>query len=304
MVGVDRRLVYERQPVDADLARALDRVIHVGQGRAAGALVDPVGGDVGHRDGAATGQADVAADPEVGEGAGGHERNSALVGDRALERGHRAVGGRDRAAGADGQAAQRTIAAVHDPAAARREGAPGDRAAAQVHNGTGARGEDGAARIGGGGREIERAARGGLERPGVRRTGGVDRQRFRLVGVDRRLVDQRQPVDADLARALDRVIHVGQGRAAGALVDPVGGDVGHRDGAATGQADVAADPEVGEGTGGHERNSALVGDRALERGDRAVGGRDRAAGADGHAAQSAIAAVHDPAAARRERAAR
>ena len=42
-----------------------------------------------------------------------------------------------------------------------------------------------------------------------------------LIGEDRalRLIDDRQAVDADLAGALDRIIHVGEGRAGGALVD-------------------------------------------------------------------------------------
>ena len=40
LIGEDRalRLIYQRQPVDADLAGALDRVIHVGEGRTAGRL--------------------------------------------------------------------------------------------------------------------------------------------------------------------------------------------------------------------------------------------------------------------------
>ena len=99
----------------------------------------------------------------------------------------------------------------------------------------------------------------------------VDRQGVALVGEDcaRRPVDQRHvAVVPDHTGALDRVIHVGQGRSG---VDEVVVElIGQRDGAAAGQGDVAAECDDRVAAGRIQRNVALVGDRALQREGRAI----------------------------------
>ena len=297
-VGIDRGLIDHRQSAVADHAIALDRVIDIGQRHAAGPLLEvsqAVGVPAVHRHCAAALQGRVAtkikdriaAAPRV-------HLNIAVIVDRALH-----VGGRAQAAGPGGgagdlvgikgeRALRRSVeigglrlGQAHGPAMETVEGAADDRRVV-VDGHVPAIGIDIETRVVDDVRDVQRAAVGRLQQPGVGDIpAAVQKQGSpRDVGIDRGLIDHRQSPVADHAVALDRVIDIGQRHAAGRLLEvsqavDVPAVQRHRAAALQGRIAtkikdrIVAAPRI-------QLNIAVIVDRALH-----VGGRAQATGPRG-----------------------